>query len=98
MTIHHGGESGKIHTVQAERDLEANWEVDLARKLEDYLLKICSGEVSGAVDDEGLNNVNFAEGSSLKAKLFLSFSNERTIGFFPKQLFSCCLFPDSLDL
>uniref|UniRef100_A0A2C9WBN2 Condensin-2 complex subunit H2 n=1 Tax=Manihot esculenta TaxID=3983 RepID=A0A2C9WBN2_MANES len=29
--------SNNIHTVQAERDLGANWEVDLASKLEDYL-------------------------------------------------------------
>jgi len=52
-------EASKYHTVQAERDLEANWEVDLSKKLEDYLLKICSGEIAGNEDD---SNVNFAEG------------------------------------
>lgn len=45
-------------TVQPLRDLQSNWSVDLAKNLEDYLLKICSGEISG---NEG-RNVNFAEG------------------------------------
>lgn len=49
------------HTVQPERDLQSNWEVDLAKKLEDYLFKICSGEIP--YDDH--NPVNFAEGFSL---------------------------------
>lgn len=60
-----GGEFGKFHGVQPERDLEANWEVDLAKKLEDYLLKICSGEITGSQDDDGHSSVNFAEGSAL---------------------------------
>lgn len=53
-------ESSKFHTVQPLRDLESNWAVDLAKNLEDYLLKICSGEISGG-DDSHLS-VNFAEG------------------------------------
>ncbi|PWA38230.1 hypothetical protein CTI12_AA583220 [Artemisia annua] len=52
--------AGKIHTVQAHRDLQSNWEVDIANKLQDYLLKICSGEINH--DDNGLLAVNFAEG------------------------------------
>ncbi|KAJ6769419.1 CONDENSIN-2 COMPLEX SUBUNIT H2 [Salix koriyanagi] len=52
----------KYHIVQAERDLEANWEVDLSKKLEDYLLKICSGEIAGNEED---GNVNFAEAALL---------------------------------
>ncbi|KAJ0966913.1 hypothetical protein J5N97_023830 [Dioscorea zingiberensis] len=36
----------KFHILQPNRDLQSNWEVDLARNLEDYLLKICSGEIS----------------------------------------------------
>lgn len=55
-------EPSKYHTVQAERDLEANWEVDLSKKLEDYLLKICSGEIAGNEED---SNVNFAEAALL---------------------------------
>ncbi|XWS53586.1 hypothetical protein CRYUN_Cryun10bG0014100 [Craigia yunnanensis] len=72
MTSHHqndvysgGGEFGKFHRVQPERDLEANWEVDLAKKLEDYLLKICSGEITGSEGDDGYNTVNFAEAALL---------------------------------
>ncbi|KAJ6323420.1 hypothetical protein OIU76_010847 [Salix suchowensis] len=55
-------EASKYHTVQAERDLEANWEVDLSKKLEDYLLKICSGEIAGSEED---SNINFAEAALL---------------------------------
>jgi len=47
---------GAFHAVHAERDLQSNWEVDLAKKLEEYLLKICSGEITGE------EHVNFAEG------------------------------------
>ncbi|GMJ12239.1 hypersensitive to excess boron 2 [Hibiscus trionum] len=60
-----GGDFGKFHGVQPERDLEANWEVNLAKKLEDYLLKICSGEITGSQDDEGHSSVNFAEAALL---------------------------------
>ncbi|XWS08568.1 hypothetical protein CRYUN_Cryun40dG0013600 [Craigia yunnanensis] len=60
-----GGEFGKFHRVQPERDLEANWEVDLAKKLEDYLLKICSGEITGSEGDDGYSTVNFAEAALL---------------------------------
>ncbi|XP_030975722.1 condensin-2 complex subunit H2 isoform X1 [Quercus lobata] len=49
------------HTVQPERDLQSNWEVDLAKKLEDYLFKICSGEIP--YDDHA--PVNFAEAALL---------------------------------
>ncbi|KAF9673268.1 hypothetical protein SADUNF_Sadunf10G0006600 [Salix dunnii] len=55
-------EASQYHTVQAERDLEANWEVDLSKKLEDYLLKICSGEIAGSEED---SNINFAEAALL---------------------------------
>ncbi|PWA64968.1 Non-SMC condensin II complex, subunit H2-like protein [Artemisia annua] len=55
--------AGKIHTVQAHRDLQSNWEVDIANKLQDYLLKICSGEIQQ--DDNGLLAVNFAEAALL---------------------------------
>ncbi|KAK8572000.1 hypothetical protein V6N13_047627 [Hibiscus sabdariffa] len=60
-----GGDFGKFHGVQPERDLEANWELDLAKKLEDYLLKICSGEITGPQDDDGHSSVNFAEAALL---------------------------------
>ncbi|KAK9288169.1 hypothetical protein L1049_016618 [Liquidambar formosana] len=33
---------GRFHAVQPLRDLESNWAVDLAKNLEEYLLKICS--------------------------------------------------------
>ncbi|KAL5782251.1 hypothetical protein ACOSP7_007280 [Xanthoceras sorbifolium] len=54
------GCSGSRFTVHPERELGANWEVDLAKKLEDYLIKICSGQIN---DSEHLNHVpiNFAE-------------------------------------
>ncbi|KVH95130.1 Non-SMC condensin II complex, subunit H2-like protein, partial [Cynara cardunculus var. scolymus] len=54
----------KFHTVQPLRDLESNWEVDLANNLEEYLLKICSGEIIGGEDD-GQLSVNFAEAALL---------------------------------
>ncbi|KAJ4893801.1 Condensin-2 complex subunit H2 [Raphanus sativus] len=59
----HGGE--RIHTVQPERDLVANWEVDLSEKLEEYLLKICTGEITGNEDEDGQIPVNFAEAALL---------------------------------
>ncbi|KAF8094180.1 hypothetical protein N665_0368s0017 [Sinapis alba] len=60
----HGGE--RIHTVHPERDLVANWEVDLSEKLEEYLLKICTGEITGNEDeDDGQIPVNFAEAALL---------------------------------
>lgn len=55
--------SSKFHTVQPHRDLQSNWAVDLAKSLEDYLLKICSGEITGA--DEANFSVNFAEAALL---------------------------------
>ncbi|GMJ02074.1 hypothetical protein HRI_003876600 [Hibiscus trionum] len=59
------GDFGKFHGVQPEHNLEANWEVNLAKKLEDYLLKICSGEITGSQDDDGHSSVNFAEAALL---------------------------------
>lgn len=53
--------TGKIHTLQPLRDLESNWAVDLAKNLEAYLLKICSGEISGH-DGAHQISVNFSEG------------------------------------
>ncbi|KAK1591031.1 hypothetical protein Q3G72_001131 [Acer saccharum] len=54
------GCSGSRFTVQPERELGANWEVDLAKKLEDYLIKICSGQIT---ESQHLDHspVNFAE-------------------------------------
>ncbi|CAL1413200.1 unnamed protein product [Linum trigynum] len=65
MSNHNDGSGERIHTVQAERDLEANWEVDLAKKLEDYLLKICSGEIRGTEEDAAHISINFAEAALL---------------------------------
>ncbi|ONK75006.1 uncharacterized protein A4U43_C03F12330 [Asparagus officinalis] len=57
------GESStsRIHIPQANRDLQSNWELDLANNIEEYLLKICSGEVSP--DHE--SSINFAEAALL---------------------------------
>lgn len=63
-----GSGSGGFHAVHAERDLESNWEVDLAKKLEEYLLKICSGEIIG--EEEGHSHVNFAEGLLHRTEFF----------------------------
>ncbi|XAR48686.1 hypothetical protein NMG60_11031584 [Bertholletia excelsa] len=54
---------GTFHTVQPLRDLESNWAVDVAKNLEEYLLKICSGEITG--DDDSHLSVNFAEAALL---------------------------------
>ncbi|XP_073279681.1 condensin-2 complex subunit H2-like isoform X2 [Primulina huaijiensis] len=48
-----------LQTVQPLRDLESNWSVDLAKNLEEYLLKLCCGEISGI--DDSLITVNFTE-------------------------------------
>ncbi|KAK4374476.1 hypothetical protein RND71_005153 [Anisodus tanguticus] len=59
-------ENGKYHSVQPLRDLESNWGVDLAKNLEEYLLKICSGEITGEnYDDDHHLSVNFAEAALL---------------------------------
>ncbi|CAI9765850.1 unnamed protein product [Fraxinus pennsylvanica] len=56
--------SGKfIHTIQPLRDLESNWTVDLAKNLGEYLIKICSGEITG--HDDAHLSVNFAEAALL---------------------------------
>jgi hypothetical protein len=59
-----GGEGStsarRFPILQASRDPESNWEVDVAKSLEEYLLKICSGEISG---QDGAYNFNFAEGA-----------------------------------
>ncbi|KAH6780145.1 hypothetical protein C2S52_011382 [Perilla frutescens var. hirtella] len=47
-----------LHTLRPLRDLESNWTVDLAKNLEEYLLKICSGQISA-------DEVNFAEAALL---------------------------------
>ncbi|KAF8394599.1 hypothetical protein HHK36_020813 [Tetracentron sinense] len=57
------GCSTGFHIVQPHRDLESNWAVDLAKNLEEYLLKICSGEITG--DEDGHLSVNFAEAALL---------------------------------
>ena len=63
--------ASRFHIPQANRDLQSNWELDLAKNLEEYLLKICSGEVSS--DQE--SSINFAEGSirNPKCSLFEDF-------------------------
>jgi hypothetical protein len=58
-----GSSGGRFPILQANRDPESNWEVDVAKSLEDYLLKICSGEVSG---EDGAHSVNFAEGTVVR--------------------------------
>ncbi|CAN4104694.1 unnamed protein product [Withania somnifera] len=59
-------ENGKFYGVQPLRDLESNWGVDLAKNLEEYLLKICSGEITRENYDEGHQlSVNFAEAALL---------------------------------
>ncbi|KAJ3705284.1 hypothetical protein LUZ61_008989 [Rhynchospora tenuis] len=60
-----GGAAGRTFTVQPGRDLQSNWEVDLAEKLEQYLLKICSGEITSSEEDQVLHSVNFAEAALL---------------------------------
>ncbi|KAI3459254.1 hypothetical protein Pfo_015917 [Paulownia fortunei] len=56
--------SGKfLQTVRPLRDLESNWTVDLAKNLEEYLLKICSGQISDYED--AIFSVNFAEAALL---------------------------------
>ncbi|CAN6199195.1 unnamed protein product [Urochloa humidicola] len=57
-----GSSGGRFPILQANRDPESNWEVDVAKSLEEYLLKICSGEVTG---EDGLHSVNFAEAALL---------------------------------
>lgn len=55
-----GSTSGaRFPILQANRDPESNWEVDVAKSLEEYLLRICSGEING---EDGAHSVNFAEG------------------------------------
>ncbi|XP_010930202.1 condensin-2 complex subunit H2 isoform X1 [Elaeis guineensis] len=54
----------RFHVLQPNRDLQSNWEVDLAKNLEEYLLKICSGEISSD-QDHALHSVNFAEAALL---------------------------------
>ena len=62
MTSKTGGTGeAAFHMLQPERDLRLNWEVDLAEKLESYLLQICTGEFQSG-EDENHNSVNFAEG------------------------------------
>lgn len=53
--------ASRFHILQANRDLQSNWELDLAKNLEEYLLKICSGEIS----DERECSINFAEAALL---------------------------------
>ena len=36
-----GSTGGRFPILQANRDPESNWEVDVAKSLEEYLLKIC---------------------------------------------------------
>ncbi|KAL5713144.1 hypothetical protein ACHQM5_015249 [Ranunculus cassubicifolius] len=56
-------EEPRFHIIQPLRDPESNWGVDLAKNLEEYLMKICSGEVIG--EDDGHLSINFAEAALL---------------------------------
>lgn len=56
------GSDEQFCTVQPERNLEANFEVDIAKKLEVYLEKIGRSVISDG-DDGEVAAVNFAEGS-----------------------------------
>ncbi|KAK4755549.1 hypothetical protein SAY87_009306 [Trapa incisa] len=58
------GSTGGFHLVHAERDPESNWSVDLNRLLEEYLAKICAGEIPSEEDDRRIR-VNFAEAALL---------------------------------
>ncbi|KAF9622188.1 hypothetical protein IFM89_030046 [Coptis chinensis] len=49
----------RFHIIQPLKDPESNWAVDVAKNLEEYLIKICSGEVIGENDDHF--SINFAE-------------------------------------
>ena len=62
---------GRFHMLQPIRDLEANWTVDLAKNLEGYLLKICSGEIDADGEEMDHLSVNFAEGNIFLLKHFL---------------------------
>lgn len=53
------GSAARLEFLQPRRDLQSNWEVDLAKNLEEYLLKICSGEVPSE------HSINFAEAALL---------------------------------
>lgn len=57
--------TGIFHSVQPLRDLESNWAVDLAKNLSEYLLKICSGEITSDDHDVPQLSVNFAEAALL---------------------------------
>lgn len=57
-----GTGEASFHRLQPERDLQLNWEVDLAQKLENYLVQICSGGELQSGEDENQVSVNFAEG------------------------------------
>ncbi|XP_062188637.1 condensin-2 complex subunit H2-like [Phragmites australis] len=57
-----GASGGRFPILQANREPQSNWEVDVAKSLEEYLLRVCSGEVSG---EEGAHSVNFAEAALL---------------------------------
>ncbi|KAL1536281.1 Condensin-2 complex subunit H2 [Salvia divinorum] len=52
-----------LETVRPPRDLESNWTVDLAKNLEEYLLQICSGQIS--IEEDANLSVNFAEAALL---------------------------------
>ncbi|KAI3928029.1 hypothetical protein MKW98_023630 [Papaver atlanticum] len=58
------GSSARFRIVQPLRDPQSNWSVDLAKNLEDYLLRICSGEPINYEEDAHLS-VNFAEAALL---------------------------------
>ncbi|XP_074586469.1 condensin-2 complex subunit H2-like [Curcuma longa] len=60
----HESAASRFQFLHPGRDLQSNWEVDLAKNLEDYLLKVCSGEISTDQDQE-LHSVNFAEAALL---------------------------------
>lgn len=51
-----------LHLLQPNRDLAANWTVDVARELESYLAGLSLVSIP---DEEGHDSFNFAEGNTL---------------------------------
>ncbi|XP_058100075.1 condensin-2 complex subunit H2-like [Magnolia sinica] len=57
---HDSASGASFRILQPNRDPKSNWAVDLAKNLEDYLLKICSREIEAEVEG-GHPSVNFVE-------------------------------------
>lgn len=82
-----GASGGRFPILQANRDPESNWELDVAKRLQEYLLKICSGEV-----EDGAQSVNFAEGEvGFPGLGFLAVNVQ---AFFMRLFFSWVMLPE----